>query len=176
MRIDPDVRDNVLHDRLPSMRLWRLRALTRESGGSVHRVACRKALQRTDGEPVTPYCLRGQFLRRQIDSQCALSFLAPTKTSESAWIAVLDSEPSDTSLKIATSGTIVMIDSLRASGGSWSKEGNNYVTSKARLLLGFNLPSDAASVPAFIGSLDTLSGAFEQGSHGKGTIKFVRSK
>jgi hypothetical protein len=40
MRVDPNVRDNVFHDRLPSMRLWRSRALTRDSGGSVHRVEC----------------------------------------------------------------------------------------------------------------------------------------
>ena len=40
VRVDTHVRDNVFHDRLPSMRLWRPQALTRDSGGSVHRVEC----------------------------------------------------------------------------------------------------------------------------------------
>ena len=33
VRVDPDVRSNLLHDRLLSMRLWRRKALTRDIGG-----------------------------------------------------------------------------------------------------------------------------------------------
>ena len=40
MRVDAHLRSNLFHDRLPSMRLWRPRALTRDSGGFVHRVEC----------------------------------------------------------------------------------------------------------------------------------------
>jgi hypothetical protein len=40
VRVNSNVRSNLFHDRLPSMRLWRLRALTRDSGGSVHSVEC----------------------------------------------------------------------------------------------------------------------------------------
>lgn len=40
--VDPHVRGSVLHDRLPSMRRWRPHALTRELGGSGHRVECSK--------------------------------------------------------------------------------------------------------------------------------------
>ena len=33
VRVDPHIRSTLFHDRLPSMRLWRPRALTRDSGG-----------------------------------------------------------------------------------------------------------------------------------------------
>ena len=39
MRIDSDVRSNLFHDRLLSVRLWRRKALTRDIGG--HRPPCR---------------------------------------------------------------------------------------------------------------------------------------
>jgi N-acyl-D-aspartate/D-glutamate deacylase len=39
VRIDPDERSNLFHDRLLSMRLWRRQALTRDIGG--HRPPCR---------------------------------------------------------------------------------------------------------------------------------------
>ena len=40
VRINPNVRSNLFHDRLLSMRLWRREALTRDIGGSDHLVEC----------------------------------------------------------------------------------------------------------------------------------------
>jgi hypothetical protein len=40
VRINPDVRSNLFHDRLLSMRLWRREALTRDFGGTDHLVEC----------------------------------------------------------------------------------------------------------------------------------------
>jgi hypothetical protein len=40
VRINPDVRSNLFHDRLLSMRLWRREALTRDLGGTDHLVEC----------------------------------------------------------------------------------------------------------------------------------------
>jgi hypothetical protein len=41
VRIDADVRSNLFHDRLLSVRLWRRQALTREIGGYHHLVECK---------------------------------------------------------------------------------------------------------------------------------------
>ena len=40
VRINSDVRSNLIHDRLLSMRLWRREASTRDFGGSHHLVEC----------------------------------------------------------------------------------------------------------------------------------------
>jgi hypothetical protein len=40
VRINPNVRSNLFHDRLLSMRLWRRKALTRDFGGIDHLVEC----------------------------------------------------------------------------------------------------------------------------------------
>ena len=40
VRVDSNVRSNLFHDRLLSMRLWRREVLTRDFGGVDHLVEC----------------------------------------------------------------------------------------------------------------------------------------